>query len=379
MAGPRILFVGDTLLWTSDKTDPLEYVERIWNQHDLIIINLENPITQTCQPAQVKATILFSQPSVLKSLTRFKDKIVVSFANNHVLDCGVSGLTETKKNLDEAGIRYCPLDSSFSTTISDRKITIYSLYEGIDNEFQKSFLNLSKPIDKCLPIDEFSMAFCHWGEEYMLVPHPKVVSTAKRLCGLGFNVTVGHHSHSSQGVTVNADGQLTAYSLGNFNFPDPQWLMGPEWIIARLGYMLSIELNSDGVSWHRLNYLMDKVGSPVCLTSDFIDCYFKDLDKMLIEYLSLSPISRRLVYLRHSSRKFISSNLRFGWIPRIRKGGLRQAFLFLLWTLNYRQIARYPFALVSQDHFWNRYSELLRQWPDFLGSAAPVLRKDFDI
>ena len=242
MAGPRILFVGDTLLRASDGSDPLRNVEQIWNQHDLIVLNLENPITETCRPEQVKAAILFSVPSAVNWLTRFKDKIVVSFANNHIFDCGNSGLAETKKHLDEAGIKYCPLDEPFSITVLGRKITLYSLYDGIENEFQRSFLNFSGPINKCLAMNEFPIAFCHWGDEYMLIPSPKVVNTADRLRRLGFSVIVGHHSHSSQGVSMDADGCLTAYSLGNFNFPDPQWLKGPQWIVARLGYMLSIEL-----------------------------------------------------------------------------------------------------------------------------------------
>jgi hypothetical protein len=368
MSRPKVLFVGDTLLETTNASDPFCQVEEIWNNHDLIILNLENPITETCCPPQTKAATLFVDPTALKWLSRFKHKVVVCFANNHIFDCGESGLEATKKNLNDANIKYCPLDKPLSINVSHFRITIYSLYEAIDNEFQRSFLKLDGSNSHWPGKDEFRIAFCHWGDEYMLLPSPKVVRTAERLRRKGFDAVVGHHSHSSQSVSVNSDGSIVAYSLGNFNFPDPLWSKDPEWFMARIGYMLSIQLNSGGISWQRHCCLMDEWGVPELLSSKSAHNYFRDLDKISSKYILLNDLLLNLVYLRHSSRLFLKSNVLFGWFPRIKKGGLRQVWLFVLWAVNYRQILRYPFVFLTRDRLWRRYSRFLREKADSMES-----------
>jgi hypothetical protein len=379
MVAPKILFVGDTLLWTSNKSDPIRHAEQVWSEHDLIVVNLENPITQNCRPPEVKAAILHSSPSVIKWLQRFRDKVVVSLANNHILDCGLSGLTDTKKHLEEAGIRYCPLDEPLSITLSGLKVSIYSLHIGIDNEFQQSFLSDNNLLKKTFLADEYQIAFCHWGDEYMLLPSPNVVNTSDRLRRLGFRVIVGHHSHSAQGVFLDSEGRLTAYSLGNFNFPDSLWAEDPQWIVARLGYMLSVQLNDDGVSWKRFHYLMNGYGAPFCVTAGCVDSYFNDIDKMLKEYLSVGAAIRQIVYLRHSSRKFVLNNLCYGWFPRIRKGGIRQFLLLLSWSLDYRQIVRYSFMFFPEDRYWKRFARFSKEWAAYLVSAASTIRESLQI
>lgn len=244
MPCPRILFVGDTLLETRDGSDPFSHIGEIWNQHDLIIINLENPMSEICQPRQVKAALLFTAPSAVKWLERFRDKLVVCFANNHIFDCGFSGYKETVRHLSEAGIKHCPLDRPFFTTVSGINLSIHALYREIQNDFQRSFNEPNILSDKFLPANEFSIAFCHWGDEYVLMPNPKVVKTADRLRTMGFRAIVGHHSHSAQGITVHPDGCIVSYSLGNFNFPDSLWLDPPGWTLPRLGYMLSLQVGA---------------------------------------------------------------------------------------------------------------------------------------
>jgi len=375
----KILFVGDTLLQTRDGSDPFTHVEEIWDKHDLIIINLENPLTELCQPRKVKASLLFSAPSVVKWLERFRDKIVVCLANNHILDCGDAGYKETLRHLSEAGIRHCPFDRPFSTTVSATKITIYALYRKIENDFQKSFNDLDATHEKFLPENEFPIAFCHWGDEYVLIPNSRAVKTAAKLRTMGFKAIVGHHSHSAQGMTIHPHGCVTAYSLGNFNFPDSLWLDPPGWLLPRLGYMLSLEAGSQPPVWARLYYVIDKFGSPVPLTLDSIDRYFKDIDELLANYLSFSTLHRHFCYLSHSSRLTLKSNFCYGWLPRIREGGSKQMLLFLLWAANYRQIAKYPFMMLKSDELWRRYSEFVEGWTDYLKSAPPELRKILDL
>jgi hypothetical protein len=300
-------------------------------------------------------------------------------ANNHIFDCGDAGYKETLKHLSEAGIRYCPLDRPFSTTITGTKLTIYSLYREIENDFQKSFNDLNVSQEKFLPKNELPIAFCHWGDEYVLLPKPRVVKTAARLRTMGFRAIVGHHSHSAQGMTIHPDGCVTAYSLGNFNFPDSLWLDPPGWLLPRLGYMLSLEAGAQPPVWERINYMIDRFGSPVPLTLDSIDRYFQDIDTLLVKYLTFSSLDSYCYYLSHSSRQVLKSNLCYGWLPRIRKGGAKQMFLFLLWAANYRQIASYPFAMLKSDALWRRYSEFVEGWTDYLKSAPPELRRILDL
>ncbi len=364
---------------TRDGSDPFTHIEEIWNQHDLIIINLENPITEICQPLEVKAALLFTAPSAVKWLERFRDKLIVCFANNHIFDCGISGYQETMRQLSEAGIMFCPLDSPFSITVSGTKVTVYALYKEIENDFQKSFNGSQASPNRFLPVNEFSIAFCHWGDEYVLIPNPKVVKTAARLRAMGFRAIVGHHSHSAQGMAIYPDGCVTAYSLGNFNFPSSLWLDPPGWILPRLGYMLSLKAGALPPVWERRYYMIDKFGSPVPLTLDSIDHYFKDIDGLLDKYLSFSSLQSYFYYLSHASRQILKNNFSHGWLPRIRKGGAKQMFLFFLWAVNYRQIAKYPFSMLKSDELWRRHSEFLEEWSNYLKSAPPELREILDL
>jgi hypothetical protein len=202
---------------------------------------------------------------------------------------------------------------------------------------------------------------------------------ADRLRKMGFRAIVGHHSHSAQGVAIHPDGCVTAYSLGNFNFPDPLWLDPPGWTLPRLGYMLSLQAGAQPPLWRRYCYMIDKFGRPIPLTLDSIDRYIKAMDRLLDKYLSLSYLHGHFYYLSHSSRQILKNNFSYGWLPRIRKGRAKQMFLFFLWAVNYRQIAKYPFAMLKSDVFWRRYSEFLEEWCDYLKSAPPELREILDL
>ena len=125
--------------------------------------------------------------------------------------------------------------------------------------------------------------------------------------------------------------------------------------------------------------MIDKFGSPCPLTLDFIDIYFKEIDRLLNKYLSFSTLHCYFSYLSHSSRQILKSNFRYGWLPRIRKGGTKQMALFLLWAANYRQIIRYPFIMSKPDCLWKCYSQFLGEWSEYLESAPHGLREILDI
>jgi hypothetical protein len=374
MANPSILFVGDTILDTSDDSNPLEHVGNVWNQHDLIVLNLETPVVEECLAQKMKAVNFRIIPSTLKWLTPFKDKLVVALANNHILDCGTAGYEETLEHLRDAEISSVPLDRPFSTTVCGLVIKIFALYKGINNEFQRSFFERSLSAGGVFSRDEFPIAFCHWGDEYVILPNPRIVDMVGRLHKMGFRAIVGHHSHSAQGVSVHADGCITAYSLGNFNFL--RWNDHErESLLRRLGYMLALEAGTRPLVWKRYPCVIDQFWRPVPIDFEFVEQYFLDIDRILSQYVSRSNPMRYLIYLKHSSRLIMKSNLMWGWLPRIRKGGVRQCWLMLKWLAYHHNIARLPFTVFRSDWAWMRYLQLVKEWFAYVRSDPSIREK----
>ncbi|MDT5052256.1 MAG: hypothetical protein QOF66_622, partial [Mycobacterium sp.] len=71
---------------------------------DVRLINLETSITASSEFARGKAVHYRMHPDNVGCLTAIRPD-VCALANNHILDFGYQGLTDTLRTLDDAGIR----------------------------------------------------------------------------------------------------------------------------------------------------------------------------------------------------------------------------------------------------------------------------------
>jgi len=243
-----VIAVGDTLLGrgVSGESDPLGDAAGWLGEADLAFANLEGVLVKEGTARQ--ASEGGPQPILLSAAPNAVDDLVhagfdmVSLANNHSLDYGADGLRETADHLREAGIDVFGLASEGGTADP--------LFREVDG-LRLAFLAFNAVADPnpelaCPPDGECSpgpaswdanssteaiararaaadavIVSIHWGYEYQPQADPGQERIAQALLDAGADLVVGHHPHVVQGFTIQ-DGQVTAYSLGNFLFDQSQ-------------------------------------------------------------------------------------------------------------------------------------------------------------
>lgn len=118
---PRVLQEG---------TDaPLADVRDLLREADLTIANLESPLAEGGTPETRKAWAFVAPPSFVDVLTD-GGVDVVSLANNHILDYGVSAMESTQEILDEAGIVHVGVGQNIDEARAPRTVEVEGLRLG---------------------------------------------------------------------------------------------------------------------------------------------------------------------------------------------------------------------------------------------------------
>lgn len=138
----------------------------------------------------------------------------VSLANNHTMDYGARGYTQTKETLETAGIPYVERDASMVfTTKNGLTIGLYgAVYDRLDRE---SILSGIRELDaQGLDLVIFAP---HWGYEGSFIPNREQTELGRAAIEAGADIVWGSHPHVLQPVENWEDG-IIFYSLGNFAF-----------------------------------------------------------------------------------------------------------------------------------------------------------------
>lgn len=346
--------MGDTFLRTTDNKSPFDDVAETFQKHDLIVLNLETTITDRDQPVGNRSVSLSSSPDNLRWLSPFRDRIVVSLANNHTLDYGPDGFRDTEQWLQKHEIEFAPSDRPFVLNINGQNLRLHCIYEYMPDGYQRSFFSSRDDLPIECSSDIIDIVFVHWGEEHVLLPSPVQVRHADKWRDAGADIIVGHHSHAAQGIDVSAK-KVIAYSLGNFNF---RQLREQTTRMSSIGFMLSVILKDGIMTCRRIPYCIDEKCHPKLCDESWLSDYFTALDRALDEYTSYNRFAKKTAYLSHSSRSYIANNLRYGFLPRMRSAGIGQLPATLKWLFHPRTLLRYPFMLSRRDRIWQLYHKL---------------------
>ncbi|MGE5559025.1 MAG: CapA family protein [Bacillota bacterium] len=208
---------------------------------DAVFANLESPIGMGGRPLEKKELWFCASPDMAPKL-RGSGINVVSLANNHILDYGVSVFQQTMRILEGNGIRHvgggrnaaeagAPLILAFR----EKKIAFFAYSELAeiywDPANPRSFLatdvrpgilpikakEIVRAIRKIRKHADLIVVSLHWGTEYRHYPALWQRKTAHQLIDAGADIIAGHHPHVLQGVEYYHRG-LIFYSLGNFVF-----------------------------------------------------------------------------------------------------------------------------------------------------------------
>lgn len=216
---------------------PFQFIEFLFDNTDLIFINLEGPIFHGPNRRPDVTSILSNDPAIVKFLSKMR-LCVSNLANNHIMDYGVEGLNNTLIALQKSGLRYVgagrddkEANTELIIEIKGKRVAFLSFTSDEPNVRAilakpeqagcASFLDLANVIRRIQNLKKEVDIMCvslHWGHEYFLYPSDEQVRIAHSLVDAGADYIIGHHPHVLQGVEKYRDA-LIIYSLGNFFLP----------------------------------------------------------------------------------------------------------------------------------------------------------------
>ena len=246
--------------------DALHELERA--EVDLRIANLETAITSAQTPWPEKGIHYRMHPQNTGCLTSAKIS-ACALANNHVLDWGYDGLSETLKTLDAAGIaragagkdaeeamRPAVLDMagngrlllfSFGSRTSgipqDWKATGISPGVNLLDDFSEaSAARVADQMRAHQQPGDLIIVSIHWGSNWGYEIPRDQIAFAHRLIEEGIAIVHGHSSHHIKAIEV-FKGRLILYGCGDF-LTDYEGISGYEMFRGDLALMYLIELDS---------------------------------------------------------------------------------------------------------------------------------------
>src|SRR5271157_1986847 len=226
----------------------LSDVSDVFQGADFGFVNLETPVA----PAHSRGSkpFMFDAPIALLEGLKANGIKIVSFANNHVMDQGWPGFTETREHLRDEGLLFAGSGDTAQQTWQPVIVEANGIKVGWLG--MTRWLNGNRNPDKDdLPhvnffpypnesggapgMDEAGVleaikqarlkcdllvVSIHWGIEYAPAPKPEDVETAHKMLEAGAALIVGHHPHVLQPVetyrTQDGRNAVIFYSLGNF-------------------------------------------------------------------------------------------------------------------------------------------------------------------
>lgn len=212
-------------------------IDSVLQASDLVVGNLECPATKIKAPV-FKQYIFRAEPEWLSDLKRH-GITHLNLANNHSIDQGREGLTDTYQNIQQAGIVPFGAGGNMQEAVqpvllsdSPRRVwLVASLQLALENYAhlsdqpcvsQQSIDALVSRIAQMRSADPqcYIIVSLHWGWENHVEVVPRQCYDAHRLIDAGADCLACHHTHTRQPAETYR-GKPIYYGLGNFIF-DPQ-------------------------------------------------------------------------------------------------------------------------------------------------------------
>jgi poly-gamma-glutamate synthesis protein (capsule biosynthesis protein) len=241
----RLMAVGDILL-AADALPLLErhgfgfafaHVAPLLAGHDLLVGNLEGPITQRGAPVDARKRYVHLAPAAAAPALRDAGFDLLGLANNHAFDHGAVGLADTLRALGDADLAHFGAGADEAAALAGHVVERagirigflgfmerYPTYEpwrwfaagdapGVapmdEPALRSAFARLRPAVDVLV-------ASFHWGVDYAPLT-PTQERFGRLAVDLGADLVLGHHPHVLQPVEIHR-GVPIVYSLGNFTF-----------------------------------------------------------------------------------------------------------------------------------------------------------------
>lgn len=227
---------AEEVLLKEDYDYPFKHVKPLLSNADIVIGNLEGPLTSICNSnMQLDKEYTFRSPAkkVAPALKNAGFNLL-NLANNHILDYGAEGMYDTSKALSDHDIKSVGVGENITQArtgtimhTANGKVGFlsYSLtfpesFWATDTSPGTAFGHKQQIISdiKRLRTQTSSVIVSfHWGREKTTELRPYQPILAHAAIDAGAAVVLGHHPHILQAIEKYNDG-LIIYSLGNFVF-----------------------------------------------------------------------------------------------------------------------------------------------------------------
>ncbi len=236
----KLIIAGDTaptpsnqVLFESADLDNLlgAPLKEIIHAANVFILNLETPLTNHARPIVKHGPNLMASPETIRGLQAMKPSLV-SIANNHIMDQGVTGYHTTLKTLQDAGLAYigagdCPKEAA-RPYILDKNGVKVGVYACAEHEFTivSESLPGANPFDPLESLDHITslkaqcnyvVVLYHGGKEHYRYPSPNLQKICRKMVDKGADLVICQHSHCIGCEEKWGKGTII-YGQGNFIF-----------------------------------------------------------------------------------------------------------------------------------------------------------------
>jgi len=271
----RLAFIGDISAVanrSAPECDPA--IAALLASADLVVGNCESPVVE--RPHAVVGTRLGTHHAMTERFLADalaaagipREKLVLSLANNHVLDQGVAGFEETVRALKRLGIRSigtaaeAPIER-FAVGPLTIGFVAFTQWRNADAAAFTSYVSMQSDLGSGHDARGVDLvcAVPHWDWEFRHFPRPETRALARQLAGQGVGLIAGHHAHVVQPIE-RIGKTLVAYGLGDFlgtAFARQPWP-------GRIGSILAVDVSADlgmrgAIAAYRLHpFMRQRVG-----------------------------------------------------------------------------------------------------------------------
>ncbi|MCD9023135.1 CapA family protein [Cohnella silvisoli] len=214
---------------------PFREAKSLLEAADIAAGNLETPITTRGTPAEDKQYVFRGLPEAVPAIKEAGFDYL-SLANNHTLDYGWQGLSDTMDYLDDADLQHAGSGNddreAFAPAYIESKgitvgfVSLTRVVPDVSWKADRSHPGVAEAYSPDRAVEAIKTAkqnadivvvMVHWGVEKVDTPVAHQTDLGHRFVDAGADLVIGSHPHVLQGFEAYK-GKWIAYSLGNFVF-----------------------------------------------------------------------------------------------------------------------------------------------------------------
>lgn len=262
----RVVFLGDISAVANRRAPNVHArLRKLIAEADLVVGNCEAPVVERVR--KPLGTTLGSRHAMtpaflsetLDAIGADPAKLVLTLANNHMLDQGPEGFDETRAALAGRGIATIGTEDSPALVVNVGGVHIaFAAFTQWRNASASDFAGRITMLDDFRnrnltaleTVDaDLKCVVAHWDREFRHFPQVNTRGHARTIAGHGIGLIVGHHAHALQPAELVGEA-LVAYGLGDFlstALPRQPWP-------TRLGVVLCVDISADAETKGKVTY-----------------------------------------------------------------------------------------------------------------------------